>query len=38
MKIAFLHHVFQAGSGIEQVILDLSRQLVGMGHRVTILT
>ncbi|KKN18504.1 hypothetical protein LCGC14_0955000 [marine sediment metagenome] len=38
MKIAFLHHVFQAGSGIEQVILDLSRQLVSMGHRVTILT
>ncbi|MGR3295997.1 MAG: glycosyltransferase family 4 protein [Candidatus Bathyanammoxibius sp.] len=38
MKIAFLHHVFQTGSGIEQVILDLSRQLVGMGHRVTILT
>ncbi len=38
MKIAFLHHVFQAGSGIEQVILDLSRQLVTMGHRVTILT
>ncbi len=38
MKIAFLHHVFQAGSGIEQVILDLSRQLMTMGHRVTILT
>lgn len=38
MKIAFLHHVFQAGSGIEQVILDLSRQLVSMGHRVTVLT
>ena len=38
MKIAFLHHVFQAGSGIEQVILELSRQLTTMGHRVTILT
>ncbi|KKM96177.1 hypothetical protein LCGC14_1180770 [marine sediment metagenome] len=38
MKIAFLHHVFQTGSGIEEVILDLSRQLVTMGHRVTILT
>ena len=38
MKIAVLHHVFQAGSGIEQVILDLSRQLMVMGHRVTILT
>ncbi len=38
MKIAFLHHVFQSGSGIEQVILDLSRQLVSKGHRVTILT
>ncbi len=38
MKIAFLHHVFQAGSGIEQVILDLSRQLTTMGHRVTIFT
>ncbi len=38
MKIAFLHHVLQAGSGIEQVILDLSRQLKSKGHRVTIIT
>lgn len=38
MKIAFLHHVFQTGSGIEQVITDLSVHLRLMGHDVSLIT
>lgn len=38
MKIAFLHHVFQMGSGIEQVILELATHLKAMGHDTVIIT
>lgn len=38
MKIAFLHHIFQAGSGIEQVILELSTVLRRQGHDAIIVT
>lgn len=38
MKIAFLHHVFQAGSGIEQVILELATRLKLMGHDAFVVT
>ncbi len=38
MRFAFLHHIFQQGSGIEQVILELTRQLNKIGHQADIIT
>jgi len=38
MRIVFLHHVFQAGSGIEQVITDLCSRLRPMGHETYVIT
>ena len=38
MNITFLHHVFQSGSGIEQVIMDLCQQLKPMGHDASVIT
>jgi glycosyltransferase involved in cell wall biosynthesis len=38
MKIAFMYHAFQLGSGPEQVILDLARHLKLIGHDTMIIT
>lgn len=38
MKIAFLHHIFQPGSGIEQVILELASRMKALGHDTSIIT
>lgn len=38
MNIAFLHHVFQSGSGIEQVIYELAKAIQSQGHNTVIVT
>lgn len=38
MNVAFLHHVFQSGSGIEQVIYELAMAIQNQGHKTIILT
>ena len=38
MRIVFLHHVFQTGSGIEQVIIELATHLETAGHNASVVT
>jgi len=38
VRIAFLHHVFQQGSGIECVIIELATRLTAMGHDAFVVT
>lgn len=38
MRIAFLHHTFMPGSGIDGVIMELATRMQGKGHQVTVIT